>query len=211
MTCLVIGATGRTGLAFLEQALTQEVWITAFVRSPEKLSIERKNLTVVKGDAFDEAAVKNLLTISNFDAVLIAVAGGIGKDHTNEIITQNVVSGSQGLSQSPHIWILSACGTGDSYSQRGFLGKFLKATILRNPFADHEIQERIVRESGLPYTIVRPVGLTSGKLTKDGFVARETGKMPTERISRADVAYFMLTNLVNKEMDGKAFSLSNKT
>ncbi len=60
--------------------------------------------------------------------------------------------------------------------------------------ADKERQEAVIRESGLDWTIVQPVGLIDGAATGDWF-ADDTGRIRRQQIRRADVAAFLLTLL----------------
>jgi uncharacterized protein YbjT (DUF2867 family) len=62
--------------------------------------------------------------------------------------------------------------------------------------ADHEAKEQIIRQSGLDWVIVRPPRLTNGPrkgVYRDGVDVRATSPIP--RISRADLADFMLRQL----------------
>ena len=210
MNCFVIGAAGRTGQEIVDQALQQGIDVTALVRSPEKLDGDRHGLTVLQGNARDGDLVRSALQHARYDAVVIAVGGSLKNDGTNQVITGNVIEVIKHQEKPPHLWILSACGTGDSYDQLNVFGRALKATMLKGPFADHEVQEEAVRTSGLPFTIVRPVGLTNGALTSDGYVARTSGKMPSSRISRADVAHYIVNHLTDTGVVGKAVALSNR-
>jgi putative NADH-flavin reductase len=65
---LVIGATGRTGVEVVQQALARNHHVTAFVRSPENISLKNERLTVLKGDAMDENELFG--AIQNHDAVV---------------------------------------------------------------------------------------------------------------------------------------------
>lgn len=68
--------------------------------------------------------------------------------------------------------------------------------FLKEAFADHVDQERYVRESDLDWVIVRPAAFTDGPVTgeyKHGFAS--TDKELTLKISRADVAHFILEQL----------------
>ena len=70
--------------------------------------------------------------------------------------------------------------------------------LLRVAFADHVSQEDHVIRSGLDWTIVRPAAYTDGERTGDyrhGFPATEMGLKL--KISRADVADFVLTQLAD--------------
>lgn len=95
----------------------------------------------------------------------------------------------------------SSLGIGDSKGQLGPLYNFLIIPLLlRHVFADKETQEKIIKASSLQWTIVRPAALTNGPLTgkyrsdfgpKDNSIRR--------KISRADVAAFMLGELNSEE------------
>jgi putative NADH-flavin reductase len=53
MNLLIVGATGGTGRALLDQALGQGHTVTAFVRNPAKLRVTHERLTVVAGNVLD--------------------------------------------------------------------------------------------------------------------------------------------------------------
>lgn len=68
--------------------------------------------------------------------------------------------------------------------------------LLREAFADHQMQEEAIRQSDLDWVIVRPGAYTDGPVTgiyKYGFAP--TDKNLALKISRADVARFMLQQL----------------
>src|SRR5437763_3655774 len=91
----------------------------------------------------------------------------------------------------------SSLGIGDSRGQLGFLYTYiLIPLLLRNVFADKEVQEKVIRDSQLEWVIVRPAALTNGPRT--GAYRSWTGRpsAPIRRkISRADTADFMLRQL----------------
>jgi putative NADH-flavin reductase len=71
---------------------------------------------------------------------------------------------------------------------------------MRNVVADHEAKERIIRATSLDWVIVRPPRLTNGPRRgtyRSGVGIRATSLIP--RISRADVADFMLRQLEEDE------------
>ena len=49
MKLFVIGATGRTGQEIVQQALARGHQVTAFVRSPENITVKSERLTILKG------------------------------------------------------------------------------------------------------------------------------------------------------------------
>ena len=71
MRLFILGATGGTGRQLIDQALARGHQVTAFVRSPEKLSARPEGLSVLQGDPRDAAALTAVLP--GHDAVLSAL------------------------------------------------------------------------------------------------------------------------------------------
>ncbi|MCF8715851.1 NAD(P)H-binding protein [Joostella atrarenae] len=208
MEILVIGATGKTGKHVVKLALNGGHHVTAFVRSPEKLNRPETGVKVVKGDALDEITVKNLINNNKFDVVVIAVgAAGLKCSSVRAESTKNIVSALEASNSKARLWVVSSAGTNESIDQLGFLSKTFVKTILKGHIEDHTNQENIVRNSSLPYTIVRPVGLKEETSREVSYVALEKGRVPTDRIYRSDVAHFIIDNIENPEYIGKAFTL----
>ena len=111
---------------------------------------------------------------------------------------KNITDAMKELGVRRLVW-QSALGIGDSKGQLGALYNFfLSPFFLRGSFADKEAQERIIRESGLDWIIVRPGGLTNGPLTGKYHQTNKAGySLATPSISRADVADFMLKQLTD--------------
>jgi putative NADH-flavin reductase len=105
---------------------------------------------------------------------------------------------------------LTTLGMGDSRPALPWLYKYiLVPLLLREAFADSERQEARLRRSHLDWTIARPGALTNGPRTSryhQGFAP--TAKGLKMKISRADVADFMLRQLADHSQVGQAVSLS---
>ena len=69
MKIVIFGASGRTGLPLVEQALAAGHQVVAFVRDPSKLGSAHQNLTVVQGDVMSATAVANAVS-TDTDAVI---------------------------------------------------------------------------------------------------------------------------------------------
>jgi len=193
MKVAIFGSTGSVGRHLVEQALEQEHTVTAFARNPAKLDIEHPNLTAVQGDALDPASVEK--AVDGQDAVLCALgAGAKGEIRTEG--TRNIVRAMEkgGVSR---LICLSSLGVGDSRESLNFFWKHVMfGLLLRGAYADHVSQENSVKESRLNWTLVRPAAFTDGDHTgeyRHGFPG--TDKTIKAKISRADVADFMLKQL----------------
>ena len=71
LNVIIFGATGGTGLELCRQAAEAGHTVTAYVRSPEKLTIKHPNIVCVKGTLEDAAAVE--AAVKDKDAVLVAL------------------------------------------------------------------------------------------------------------------------------------------
>ena len=197
MKLLVFGPTGGTGRELLIQALDQNHRVTAYARDPAKIEdIQHSRLTVVRGDVLDAVTVKS--AVAGHEGVLVTIGTGPSRTTLREEGTRNIVEAMQSTGVKRLI-CQSSLGVGDSRSNLSFLTKYIMVGIfLRHAFADHERQEAVIRQSSLDWTIVRPPHLKDGPRTevyRHGFST--TDKRIKNWISRADVADFMLKQLVD--------------
>jgi putative NADH-flavin reductase len=95
----------------------------------------------------------------------------------------------------------SSLGVGDSKWKVGVLHNLVAIPLfLRNILADKEAQEQIIASSSLDWVIVRPAALTNGPQRNVYRAGSDVGHwfFPS-RISRSDVATFMLEQLTGGE------------
>lgn len=195
MKILIFGATGTIGRELVQQALDQGYVVTAFARNPAKVEADHPNLSVVQGDVLDPASVEQ--AIRGHEAVLLSIGAGMNGGVRAEG-TQNVIRAMEKADVRRFI-CQSTLGVGES---RGNLNAYWKyvmfGLLLRRAYADHVAQEKYVQQSRLDWTIVRPAAFTDGEHTgayRHGFAG--TDKSTALTISRADVADFMLKQLVD--------------
>jgi putative NADH-flavin reductase len=206
MKLVIFGSTGSVGRLMVKQALEQGHTVTAFARDPAKLGIQHANLRIAQGDATDLAAVEK--AVREQDAVVCALGagakGGIRSAGTRTIIRAMEASGVRRLICQ------SSLGVGDSRENLNFFWKHIMfGMLLRQAYADHVAQENHVRQSRLDWTIVRPGAFTDGPRTGDyrhGFAGND--KAITHKISRADVADFVLKQLTDRTYLHKTPALS---
>lgn len=190
---LIIGATGGTGRALVQQALERGHRVTAFVRDPSRLRVRHERLAIARGNVLDYSSVET--AVRGQDAVLCALGHKRWLYPTRILSdgTRNIIRAMEGQSVR-RLVCETALGIGDSWGRMGlYYTLFVGVFILPFYFLDKTRQERLVRASELEWIIVRPGALTNGR--KRG-VYRHGGRIGnplwTVRISRADVADFML-------------------
>ena len=191
MKVIVFGATGSVGRLAVEQLLTEGHEVTAFARRIDALGIEHEQLRLFKGNAMRIESVVEAM--EGHDAAVIALgAGASRKSRVRSVGTRNVIEAMQQLGIRRLI-CQTTLGAGESWANLNFFWKRIMFGLLLRPvFKDHEVQEQLVRDSGLDWTIVRPSALTDDPADS----AFKVDLPPQERnltlkISRADVAAFL--------------------
>jgi putative NADH-flavin reductase len=190
MRLFILGATGGTGRALVDQALERGHQVTAFVRSPQKLSVPWEGLSVLRGDPRSVAELSAALP--GHDSVLSALGPpGLGRTMILRECARSTVAAMQ--AEGPRrLLVVSAAVL---FRGAGILTALLRRTMLRNVAEDAAEMERVVMASGLDWTIARPPRLTNGPLT--GRYRVGDGRLPrgSLTLSRADVAHFLLDEL----------------
>jgi len=209
MKVIVFGATGTVGAPTVRRMLKEGHEVTAFARHPEKLDLSDAKLRLVAGDAMDEVAVAR--AIAGHDAVVITLGSGMSrKSLIRSAGTMNVIRGMQQGDVSRLI-CQSTLGAHESWENLNFFWKrIMFGMLLRPVFLDHELQENLVRASGLDWTIVRPSAFTDGPETgafKEAFDASKQNL--ALKISRADVAGFLSRQLSETRYGQQAVGISN--
>ena len=196
MRILVVGATGATGRAIVAQALARGHEVTALVRNPDRLEVRHEHLRVIQGDVLDPTAVDT--AVAGQEAVVSALGHKRWMIPTRILSagTANILAAMQRHGVRRYIGMTSL-GVGDSWWRMGlYYTLFVLPVILQFYFWDKHRQEKLVRASGLDWTLVRPGALTNGKPRGNWRAAREVGNpLWTVRIARADVAHFLLDQL----------------
>lgn len=207
MRVTVLGATGTVGRHIVEQALAAGHEVTALVRDPVRITTSHEALDVVAGDARDVDDVRR--AVKGSDAVVVALgagrAAGIREDGTRVAVTAMQETGVD------RVICISTLGAGDSRGNLSFVWKRLMfGLLLRQAYADHQRQEQVVQRSGLDWTLVRPAAYTDAPAAgryRHGFGVDATGL--ALKISRADVAAFVVGQLTDRTYRCRAVSLSD--
>lgn len=197
MKLAVFGATGRTGLPLVKQALEKGYEVVALVRNPAKMPVQHEKLTPIQGDAMNAADVDR--TIRGTDAVLIVL--GHSKDSPKDmqtVATRNIVAAMQKYGVKR---LVSLTGAGVDASQdkpklANHLIKFALKVMSGKVLKDAGQHAEVIKQSPLDWVIVRGPMLNEGPYTgkyRVGWVGVNTGT----RISRANIADFMLKQVTD--------------
>lgn len=209
MKVIVFGATGTIGQLAVQNMLADGHDVTAFARSPQKLDLKDPKLTRIAGDATSASAVAE--AIKGHDAVVVTLGSGMSrKSVIRSAGTLNVIRGMQ-KHDVDRLICQSTLGAHESWGNLNFFWKRIMFGFLIKPvFKDHELQESLVRASGLNWTIVRPGAFTEGPATgqfKQDIAPQERNL--SLKISRADIAAFLTSQLLDRRYLHHAVAISN--
>ena len=210
MRVLIVGATGGTGRALVEQALERGHEVTALVRQASRLRHSHPRLAVLVGDVMRPGSLD--AAVRGQDAVLSALG------HKRWFYPTRILSsGTRHLIDAMRrhgvrrLVVETALGVGETWWQMGvYYTLFVRIVILPFYFFDKRRQESVVRRSGLDWTLVRPGALHNGPRRGKFRRGPRVGHwLWTVGISRADVAAFMLDQVSDPQYLGAAVGIAD--
>jgi uncharacterized protein YbjT (DUF2867 family) len=206
-TVLIVGGSRGIGLETVTRALEAGHKVRALARSARRIPIDHPDLEKIAGDARDPAVVRPAL--DGVDAVIatLGVAPGpaavlkpvrLFSDATRVVVDQMTEAGVKRLV------CVTGIGAGDSRDKGGFLySVVLLPLLLKRVYDDKDVQEQIIRKSPLDWVIVRPGLLARGPRTGSYRVLTNPDEWRMGKISRADVADFLVRQIDDDTYLGK--------
>jgi uncharacterized protein YbjT (DUF2867 family) len=184
MNLTILGAAGATGIPLVEQALSAGHKVTALVRSEGQLTITDPNLHVVQGDATDSAVMSQVMKGADAVISVLGARGPVIAEASRAIVTAAAQEGPDRV-----VMMSSFAVARDRLTP---VTKLMTRIAMGSQIKDKAAGEEVLRASGLDWTIVYPTKLTNGPKT-EARVVPETEKVGlSQKISRADVASFLL-------------------
>lgn len=199
----VIGANGGIGRQAVELALQAGHHVTAALRNPANLPLTHPNLQVVKADILQPESFEQYLTGKDAVISAIGVKGGFGADKPTTLYSRGNANLLQAMKKAgiQRVFFISASAIEISPALPFFvrlLAKYVVQKLLRHMYADLRTMENLVKQNDAAWTILRPPRLTDKPATGVYRIAINHFLKNCLRISRADVAHFMLNNIRNE-------------
>ena len=214
MRVLVVGATGGSGRAAVDALVAEGSEVTAFARRAGEVFGGQDGVRAVDGDATAPADVDR--AVRGQDAVVVTL--GIAESALRVRLRGSRGTpldvrsrGTAAVVAAMHrhgvrrLVVQSSYGVGETRELLPLSSRLVFALVLRPQIADHEEQERIVRTSGLDWTIVQPVYLTDGDAPASLSVTGGTEQM---RVSRRAVGEVHARLATCAEEVGRSVSVS---
>ncbi|HKI12404.1 MAG TPA: SDR family oxidoreductase [Candidatus Acidoferrum sp.] len=203
MTVLVVGATGSIGRLVVEEALRQGHSVRALVRTPDKARKLPREAQVVLGDVTHPDTLPG--AVDGVDGIVFTLgsdgAGKVGAESVDYGGVRNVLAALG--SRTARIALMTSIGV---TNRTGSYNRTTEAHDWKRR------SERLVRASGLPYTIVRPGwfdynGPNEHRLVLLQGDKRQAGNSSDGVIARSQIAEVLVRSLSSDHALRKTFEL----
>ena len=203
MKILIIGASRGIGKALMEEALKDGHEVRVLARHPDRIESTDSRLDLVQGDVRDLQSVKEAAQDMEIVCSCIGVPITFKAVDLFSVAAANLI---EVVGQQPALKLIAVTGigAGDSKGHGGFLyDRIFKPLFLKRIYADKDREEEIIAAGDIDWLIVRPAGLTNGPRTGNYRIINDLKGTTAKRISRRDVADFILSEAVQPSHFGK--------
>ena len=209
MKILIIGAAGKTGRLVVDQALTAGHRVVAFVHSPEE---DQKHpfptpVEVIHGDVQNPSRLEHAM--QGCEAVIDTLGGKTPWKSTElEANAAKVILEVMARIGARRLIVISVLGAGDSKAQAPWAYEhLLMPTFLRGAVKDKDAMEAEVSHSSVEWVLVRPPVLNDHDAT--GTVQVVPPGELAHKITRADLAQFLVAQLTSNQHLGQTVTIAN--
>jgi uncharacterized protein YbjT (DUF2867 family) len=203
MTALVVGATGSIGSLVVQEAIRQGHAVRALVRSQAKARQLPREAEAVIGDVTRPETLEG--AVDGVDAIVFTHgsdgSGKAGAENVDYGAVRNILNALG--SRSARIALMTSIGV---TNRTGHYNRTTEAHDWKRR------AERLVRASGLPYTIVRPGWFDYNAADQHRLVllqgdTRQAGNSSDGVVARAQIAQVLVRSLTSASATRKTFEL----
>ena len=210
MHILIIGASKGIGLETARQAVAAGYQVRGFARSAAGIDLSHPNFEKFPGDALNVSDVA--VALVGVDVVIQTLGVGFGElfrpvylfSQASELLVAAMQAGGV-----ERLIAVTGFGAGDSGARISAFQRLPFQLMFGRAYADKSLQERLIMQSGLDWTIARPGVLTAGAKTGRYKVLTEPSQWRNGMIARANVADFLVRQLEGRDYIHKAPVLIN--
>ena len=209
MKILVTGAAGKTGRLVVERALAAGHKVVALVHKPEE---DQKHplavgAEIIHGDVQNPSRLEHAM--ESCHAVIDAIGGKTPFKSTDlETSAARVILDVMHRVGAKRLIVVSVLGAGDTREQAGFFYEHLLIpAFLSGAIKDKNAMEAEVTKSDVEWVLVRPPVLSDHDATGQVHVVAAHDK--AHKITRADLAQFLVDQLTSDTYLGQAVTVAN--
>ena len=210
---LIIGASRGIGLETVKAALLAGHNVRALARSAARIPIQNPGLDRVAGNALDRSAIRS--TLDGVDVVVQTLGVDVAPRSIFERTTlfsqsTRIIVDAMKAAGVKRLIAVTGLGAGNSRGHGGIIyDSVVFPLLLKRVYDDKDVQEWIIKSSGLDWTIVRPGLLTNRPATGHYRILTAAEDWRFGTISRADVADFIVRQIDDRKLIGTTPLLIN--
>lgn len=187
MNLLILGGTGRVGSHLVKTALQDNHHVTVLVRTPEKIQINHKNLTVVQGDVLSKEDVEQAMHDADVVMSALNTDGGTTLTYSMPLIIDAMEK--EGIKRIITIGTAGILQSRVSPELLRYQSSESKRKLTRAAEEHHKVYE-LLQQSGLDWTIVCPTYLPDEERLGNYRTERDFLPVDGSQISVPDTADF---------------------
>jgi putative NADH-flavin reductase len=195
---VIIGTSRGIGVELFVQALLRGHSVTAVFRSQQGFTKQEENMRTGIGPDIEQEGLNK--AVAGQDIVCWTL--GIKTRKPVTVFSEDTQRLLRAMKDANvrRLICVTGIGAGDSRGHGGFFyDRIINPLLLKTIYEDKDRQEELIRASDTDWIIVRPGFLTNWPLTRHYRVLTDLTGVTAGKISRADVAHFMLENIVSRE------------
>lgn len=213
MKVLVVGASRGTGAELVAELARRGHLVTAYSRHG---GVDDDRLQHVAADVLDPEALGKAMVGQDAVAVTLGIPDNPFKVRLTRRASAPLDIRSRGTRAvieamrehgTRRLVVQSTYGIGETYRHLPLALKAFFTLGIRPQVDDHERQERLVRESGMDWRIVRPTVLHDGPTEEAAYVGMDD-RAPTMRVSRRQVARVEADAVERDELTGRVLTVT---
>lgn len=214
MDVLVVGGTSGSGRAAVDALLAGGHRVTVLARRASAVLGGTPGVRAVDGDATVAGDVS--AAVRGQDAVVVAL--GIAESPLRvrlrgpagtplDVRSRGTAAVVAAMREHgvDRLVVQSSYGVGETRDLLPLSSRLVFALLLKPQIADHEVQERVVRDSGLRWTLVQPVYLTDGE---EPAATSVDGSLQGMKVSRRAVGSVLAGLATSADDVGRTVSVS---
>jgi len=216
MKISILGATGTTGQAMVELAISTGHHVKALVRRPEGLKVRHENLEVVVGDARDPDIIESL--VAGQDAVICSLgipAAGSTKAEIDDsekadvcVVSTKLLFDAMPRHNVSRIVLMSTHSAGTSNDGSDY-SNWLR-DFVQNRINDKDDMEAFIASSDAPikWTVIRNPEIYEGEKGQAYGVYTQITLDRSSQITYADLAAFALSEVEAPQHVGQFLTIT---
>lgn len=198
----VLGGGGRTGNYLVNQLLKEGFTIKLLLRSPENFQIQNPQVEIVEGDALDSGSIELLL--KDCQAVLSTVGQRKDEPLVASLATSNILKVMKDYGIERYV-LLAGLNIDTPFDKKSAKTKMATAWMKTNFPAIQEDRQKaydLLEASDITWTQVRVPFIEFTANRSEIEISLED--CPGDTISANDIAYFMVTEMLESNYSRKS-------